>query len=272
LFTTLESINAMSQSHLFCFGLGYTGMTLARDLMKDGWQVSGTCTDRDQACALTEEGIRTFVFDGDEGSDGEIQSALSAASHVLSTVPPSANDDEDPVLGSFGPALGRLRQLTWIGYLSTTGVYGDTGGKEVNENTPTAPTGPRGERRVKAENAWLSLYADSGAPIHIFRLPGIYGPGRSSFDQIKGGSVRRIHKPGHRFNRIHVADIVQTLRASMTHPHAGAIYNVCDDEAAPPADVTAHACSLLGVPVPDAVPFDEPIHSLNHISVVFKTG
>ncbi len=259
----------MKQSHLFCFGLGYTGMALARQLVDDGWRVSGTCRDPAQLNILSASGISAHVFTGDKSGGTEILQALSAATHVLSTAPPSTGGDGDPVWRVFGAALGRMKHLSWIGYLSTTGVYGDTGGREVDEQTPTAPTGPRGERRTRAEQDWLSLNRDHGAPVHVFRLPGIYGPGRSSFDQIRKGKARLIHKPGHLFNRIHVDDIVQTLRASMAQPNAGTLYNVCDDEPASPADVTACAFGLMGVTPPPLIPFDQAAKTMSDMALSF---
>jgi len=262
----------MSQStlpHLFCFGLGYTGMALARQLDGAGWRVSGTCRDRAQAEALAASGISAFTFSGNSPGNDTIADVLSESTHILSTVPPSATDSGDPVLRTFDVRLGEMKSPSWIGYLSTTGVYGDTGGAVVTEEAPTAPTGPRGERRVAAEQEWLSLYQSHGAPVHIFRLPGIYGPGRSNFDQLKNGKARLVHKPGHLFNRIHVDDIVQTLRASMAHPNAGAIYNVCDDEPAAPADITAYACELSGLTPPPLVPFDDAKETMSEMALSF---
>jgi nucleoside-diphosphate-sugar epimerase len=147
--------------------------------------------------------------------------------------------------------------LRWIGYLSTTGVYGDRAGGWVDEEAPLIPTGERGRRRVAAEARWLDLVRRHGSLVHIFRLAGIYGPGRNALDTVRAGRAQRIVKPGQIFSRIHVADIAQVLRASMAKPEPGAIYNVCDDDPAPPADVVAFACDLLGVPCPPPVPFDE---------------
>jgi len=266
------------QPHLFCFGLGYTGMALARHLLRDGWAVSGTCRDASQVGNLASEGISAFTFSGEPGTYDTIRQAVAGASHFLSTVPPHANaangapepgTDPDPVLRIFGDTLTGTPGLSWIGYLSTTGVYGDTHGAEVDEAAPVAPTGPRGRRRAASEQEWLACYRDRGCPVHIFRLPGIYGPGRSVFDQIRNGHPRRILKPGHRFNRIHVDDIVQTLRASMSQPNAGAIYNVCDNEAAPPADVTAHACTLMGVTAPPLIPFEEAAETMSDMALSF---
>ena len=145
----------------------------------------------------------------------------------------------------------------WVGYLSTTGVYGDTGGARVNESSPVNPTSARGRRRVMAENRWLDLFWKQRLPVHVFRLAGIYGPGRSMLDQVRAGRARRIDRPGHLFSRIHVDDIAAVLRTSMARPRPGAVYNVCDDVPAAPGDVVAYACELLGVPAPPVVSYEE---------------
>jgi len=258
----------MTKPHLFCFGLGYTATALARKLVHDDWRVSGTCRDLAQLETFRSLGISAFRFSGD-GYENDLLDDLTVATHVLSTVPPSPGNDGDPVWRTFGKHLGGMTHPDWIGYLSTTGVYGDTGGREVTETAPTAPTGTRGERRVAAEQAWLSLHRDHGLPVHVFRLPGIYGPGRSVLDRIRNREPQRILKPGHLFNRIHVDDIVQVLRASMTHPNGGAIYNVCDDEPAAPADVTAFACTLAGVTPPPLVSFDEAREDMSDMALSF---
>ena len=155
------------------------------------------------------------------------------------------------------PTSPAARGLEWIGYLSTTGVYGDTGGAWVDETATPAPTGARGRRRLAAENAWLAFGERHGLAVHVFRLAGIYGPGRNALATVRRGAAKRIDKPGHVFSRIHVADIAQVLAASIAKPNPGAIYNVCDDEPAPAADVVAHACALLGVAPPPLTPLDE---------------
>jgi nucleoside-diphosphate-sugar epimerase len=174
----------------------------------------------------------------------------------LTSVPP--DEDGDPVLDLARPAiLSAAKDLSWIGYLSSTGVYGDWKGAWVDEDSAPRPVLARSRRRVDAEAAWLDLHRQNGLPVHLFRLAGIYGPGRSVLDDVRSGSARRIVKPGHMFSRIHVEDIATVLQASMADPAPGAIYNVCDDEAAPPQDVVAFACDLLGVAVPPEIPFDQ---------------
>jgi nucleoside-diphosphate-sugar epimerase len=237
---------------LFCFGLGYTALRLAQALKAEGWRVAGTCTEEARRDALAALGIEALLFDRARPLRAN---ALHGATAVLSSVPPE--EAGDPVLGVHGEDIARLDRLRWVGYLSTTGVYGDRGGGWVDETSALEPTGPRGQRRVEAEAGWLRLWRGRGAPVHIFRLAGIYGPGRSALDTVRRGEARRVLKPGQVFSRIHVDDIASVLRASLDRPNPGAVYNVCDDDPAPPADVIAYACALLGVPAPPAVPFEE---------------
>ena len=182
----------------------------------------------------------------------DLRPALEAADHLLISAGPDAAGD--PVLAALGQEIAaRAGQFAWVGYLSTTGVYGDHGGGWVDEDTPLAPSTRRGVWRQQAEAAWQAI---PGLPLHIFRLAGIYGPGRGPFAKVRQGSARRIIKPGQVFSRIHVEDIAQVLRASIARPDPGAIYNLCDDDPAPPQDVIAYAAELLDVPIPEAVPFD----------------
>jgi len=254
--------------HLFCFGVGYTGRRLGQRLLVEKWQVSGTCREEASAEPLRNLGFSMFPYGGERHDIETVLDALSNATHVLSTVPPS-RDHGDPVWQTFGSHISNMKHLEWVGYLSTTGVYGNTDGAEVDETAPTRPSGERGERRVSAEQEWLSLYQNDACPVHVFRLPGIYGPGRSSLDQVRNGNPRRIEKPGHLFNRIHVDDIVSTLIASMAQPHPGAIYNICDDEPAAPGDVTAYACELLNLAPPPTVPFEEARATMSDMALSF---
>ncbi len=232
---------------LFCFGVGYTGLALARALIGDGWQVTGTRRQADAA----EKDIAVAAFSGETAMADA--GALAEATHVLSTVPPDPGGD--PVLALHRGDLAASRGRQWLGYLSTTGVYGDTGGKPVDESAPLRPTSVYAERRLAAERAWCELWTAHGVPVHVFRLPGIYGPGRNPFRGLRQGTAVRIDKPGHVFSRIHVEDIVATLRASMARPNPGAVYNVCDDHPAAAAEVIAHAATLLGRALPPLVPF-----------------
>ena len=237
---------------LFCFGLGYTALALARDLQAEGWRIAGTTRSPDKQARLAAEGFEVHLFDRDRPL-ADPDAALAGATHLVSSIAP--DDAGDPVLDHHEPDLRRCRTLGWAGYLGTTGVYGDRGGAWVSEGDPLAPSLPRTQRRVAAEGRWLA----SGLPVHVFRLAGIYGPGagRNALETVRAGTARRIVKPGQMFGRVHVADIVQVLRASMARPNPGAIYNVADDEPAPPQDVITFACSLLGVAPPPEIPFDE---------------
>jgi nucleoside-diphosphate-sugar epimerase len=229
---------------LFCFGLGYSARTLANTLRACGWAVAGTT--RDGAGG-------TIAFDGDSDLPGD---ALDGVTHILVSAPPDARGD--PVLRRCRDMLAaRADGLVWVGYLSTTGVYGDHGGGWVDEDTPRAPLSERAKHRAEAEDGWLALARDHGVPVHVFRLAGIYGPGRNQLAAVLNGTGRRIIKPNQVFSRIHVDDIAGVLQASMARPDPGRVYNVADDEPAPPQDVVAFAAELLGRPVPPEVPFEE---------------
>jgi nucleoside-diphosphate-sugar epimerase len=239
-------------SRLFCFGLGYSAAALARRLKARGWQVAGTAREPEACAARAAEGYDMRLFA--RGTPlADARAALAGATHVLLSVPPDAMGD--PVLALCGAALP-TPDLQWVGYLSSTAIYGDRGGGAVDEETPPAPTGPRGEARLAAEDGWCALARSAGLPLHRFRLAGIYGPGRSALDLVRQGRALRVAKPGHLFSRIHVEDLASVLCASMARPAAGAIYNVCDDEPASQSDVLAFAASLLGVPPPPEIPFD----------------
>lgn len=232
---------------LLSLGHGYCAAALARGLLADGWSVIGTTRDAAKAPALAELGVEPLIWDPARGAD--LAPALARATHILH----SASPDEagDPFLNAW-PAI-RETQVAWMGYLSTTGVYGDTKGAWVDETSPVLPARARSGERVRAERDWL----ESGLPVHVFRLAGIYGPGRGPFEKIRNGSARRILKEGQVFSRIHVDDIVQVLRASMARPDPGRIYNVCDDLPSSAAEVLSYAADLLGVAEPPAVLFEE---------------
>ena len=234
---------------LFCFGLGYSARALADALQGEGWRIAGRTADAVQA-----DDREMFAFDG-AAPMKDAAVVLSGTTHLLSSVPPGA--DGDPVLNWHADDIAAISGLRWIGYLSTTGVYGDRQGGWVDENSPREPTGPRGERRVAAEDGWFALGARCGVPVQSFRLAGIYGPGRNALETVRSGRARRVIKPGQVFSRIHVEDIATVLRASIARPHAGAAYNVCDDEAAPPETVIEFACELLGVEPPAPVAFED---------------
>ena len=233
---------------LFCFGYGYTAQALSRRLLPQGWQVFGTTRRPENLDQLGATGATALLW-----PSGDITTALHTASHLLISASPDAQGD--PVLQALGDEITQIApNLTWAGYLSTTGVYGDTGGDWVSEDTPINPSTQRGQRRKAAEQAWRAI---PNLPLHIFRLAGIYGPGRGPFAKLRAGTARRIIKPGQMFSRIHVDDIAQVLAASMDRPNPAAIYNVCDDMPAPPQDVISYAASLLGIPPPPEVPFEQ---------------
>jgi len=200
---------------LFCFGLGFSAGFLGAALLKDGWRVIGTCRSEESRARLMAQGFEAHVMArGHRLADAV--ALLGRATHLLSSVPPDA--EGDPVLDLHGAEIAALKNLRWAGYLSTTGVYGDRGGGWVDESSQVAPTGPRGARRAAAETAWLDLWRRHEVPVHVFRLAGIYGPGRSALDDVRAGTARRIDKPGQVFSRIHVADIAAALRLSMAKP------------------------------------------------------
>jgi nucleoside-diphosphate-sugar epimerase len=235
--------------HLLCFGFGFSARTLASRLIATGWSVSATSRSAAGRGIVAAAGATPLPFPA-------AASAIDAATHILVSAPPG--DEGDPVILAHRENLiRRAGQLSWAGYLSTTGVYGDRGGGPVDEESPLEPSTDRGRRRLNAEAAWLGLFRDHGLPVHIFRLAGIYGPGRNQLEAILDGSARRVIKPGQVFSRIHVDDIAGVLMASMARPHPGRAYNVCDDEPCPPQDVVAFAAELLGRPLPPAIPFEE---------------
>jgi len=231
---------------LLSFGHGYSAQALARRLVPRGWRVIGTTRQPDKAAALAWTGVDGVVWPGTD-----LTPALDAATHLLVSAAPDA--EGDPVLRHLGKVIAaRAGRLAWVGYLSTTGVYGDAGGDWVDEESPLTPATERGRARVRAEADWAAI---PGLPLHIFRLAGIYGPGRGPFEKVRQGTARRIVKPGQVFSRIHVEDIAQVLDASIARPRPGRAYNLCDDDPAPPEDVIAHAARLLGLPVPPAEDF-----------------
>ena len=243
---------------LLSFGHGYSARALVPLL--PGWRVIGTTRSPEKAEALATQGIEARLLPGDD-----LAPDIARATHLLTSIAPDGGDGPsegsgpgepiDPVLRAWGGAIAEAApRLDWAGYLSTTGVYGDHGGGWVDEDTPLGPSTRRGAARVAAEAEWRAV---PGLPLHIFRLAGIYGPGRGPFAKVRAGTARRIVKPGQVFSRIHVDDIAAVLRASIDRPRPGAVYNVCDDDPAPPQEVIAHAAFLLGLPPPPEVAFEE---------------
>ncbi|MBI6630570.1 SDR family oxidoreductase [Pontibaca salina] len=233
---------------LLSFGHGYSAQALSRKLAPEGWRIIGTTRTPANFAAIRASGATPLLW-----PDENIVPPLEAATHMLISAGPDASGD--PVLAKLRGSIQAVApNLIWAGYLSTTGVYGDHNGDWVDEATPVTPSTDRGEWRALAEAEWASI---PGLPLHIFRLAGIYGPGRGPFAKVRKGTARRIVKSGQVFSRIHVEDIAQVLAASIKRPNPGAIYNVCDDDPAPPQDVIAHAAQLLGLPSPPEISFHQ---------------
>ena len=241
-------------NHLLCFGLGYSAREFARRLQAEGWRITGTTRNAESAARLTSEGFQTLLFDGTKPSD-QLAEAVHGASHVLVSAGP--DESGDPTLRCHGDDLANAGGLKWIGYLSTIGVYGDHEGQWVDEAVMPRPVSRRSRWRLAAEESWIVFGEESEHAVQLFRLSGIYGPGRNPLQKLIDGTARRIDKPGQVFNRIHVADIAGALQASIARPAPGRIYNVTDDEPAPPQDVVAYAAELLGLEPPPLIPFDE---------------
>lgn len=247
---------------LLVAGLGFAGMATARLAAQAGRRVAGTARDPSRIAAPPGVGIIPFAAAG---------AAIAEATHLFVTAPP--RDGNDPVIAAHRAALdaalaaGRLR---WIGYLSTTGVYGDHGGAAVDETTPPTPGQERSRRRLAAEEAWRAL-ATGRAALDLFRAGGIYGPGRSPFDDLRAGTARRVAKPGHAFSRIHRDDAARAVLAAIGQdlPPAVRVLHLVDDEPAESAEVMAHAARLLGLEPPPAIPFEEARAGMSPMALSF---
>lgn len=238
-------------NHLLIFGLGYTGSAIATAALEAGFQVTAT----------SRGGLDgTIRFDSAEP-------AIQSATHILTTAAP--DEAGDPILALYAAAIRAAPLLRWIGYLSSTVVYGDRAGARVDEDTPPAPSQPRGQRRLDAENAW-ARYADKAA-VDVFRLAGIYGPGRSAFDDLRAGTARRMDKPGHRFGRIHRDDIARTAVAAMMQDRSAGrrVLNLADDEPSESAAVVTEAAALLGVAPPPLVAFADALPAMSPMARSF---
>jgi len=235
---------------LFCFGYGYSAEALARKLSARVDEVAGTRTNPETPA---EAGAVLAAYKGD-GPSAEVRSLLTGTTHLLVSIPPDL--EGDAVLRDFADDIAALPNLAWLGYLSTVGVYGDAKGAWVDETSPVRPITERSLRRAEAERAWLDFGTHTGCRVEVFRLAGIYGPGRNIIDNLRAGTARRIVKPGQVFNRIHVDDIARVLAAAIDTDTGHRVFNVSDDEPAPPEDVVAYAAELLELPVPEAVSFE----------------
>ncbi len=233
---------------LLSIGHGYSARALAERLIPLGWRILGTTRSADKADAIADTGVEPVIWPG-----ADLGALIASVPNILVSAGPGP--DGDPCLNAVEDAFVRAApDLRWLAYLSTTGVYGDHDGGWVDENTPLSPSTERGAARVMAEARWQGI---PQLPLHIFRLAGIYGPGRGPFAKVRAGTARRIIKQGQVFSRVHVEDIAQALDLSLRHPDPGAIYNLCDDDPAPPQDVIACAAEMLGLPVPPAIAIDE---------------
>jgi nucleoside-diphosphate-sugar epimerase len=253
--------------NLFIFGLGYSASATGALLHKLGWQVCGTVRSPAKFQALRSQGFSPLLFSGRAG----VEEALARATHCLISVPPT--ETGDPVLAAYSEALRNSDSLNWVGYLSTIGVYGDLKGGWADEDTPAGPETGRGAARIEAETAWADLCRSYGLPLDIFRLAGIYGPGRAPFAKIRAGEARRIVKPGQVFNRIHVDDIAHTVAAAILQggkEPGTRIFNVADDEPAPPQEVILYAAQLIGAPPPPEVPIESA--GLSPMALSFYAG
>lgn len=239
---------AIRSPKLFIFGLGYSCLRFVELYGGRFASVAGTVRSPDKVLLLREKGIEALTF-----ASGEASKRAASADIILISIPPDAAGD--PVFDAFSERMAEGKSCRWLGYLSTTGVYGDRGGAWTDETAPVRPMSRYSGPRVQAEQAWLAWGNRNDIAVQIFRLTGIYGPGRSAFDALRRGTAHRIVKEGQVFNRIHVDDIAATLMASMQAPRAGGIYNVSDDEPAPPQDVMTCAARLAGVEPPPEIPF-----------------
>lgn len=238
---------------VFCFGLGYSATAFAQRCKARGWPVAGTTRTQDKARLLAANGIEAHIFTGDAPSQ-TVSRAIAEATHVVVSIAPDINGD--PVLRHHVDDLAQSTKLRWLSYLSTIGVYGNRDGAWIDETATVMPLSQRSMRRVAAENAWLEFARAKAIPLQIFRLAGIYGPGRSAIDKIIAGTARRLIKPGQVFNRIHVDDITETLIAGLERPQHTGFFNVTDDLPAPPQDVVEFAAQILHYPVPPDIEFE----------------
>ncbi|WBU60367.1 SDR family oxidoreductase [Paracoccus albus] len=240
---------------MLIFGHGYTAAALTRRLCAAGWSVSGTT--RGDPGRVSAAGAKPINWSDD---NGRLEDEIERADAILSSVAPDASGaagGADPVIARFASSL-RTARPKWVGYLSSTNVYGDHGGDWVDEETPPNPTMSRARARLKAEREWADLSEQAGWPLRIFRLAGIYGPGRGPIEKLRSGRARRIVKPGQVFSRIHVDDIAGAVMASLSQPTGASgsrVFNLCDDDPAPPQQVIAEAARMLGLPAPEEEDF-----------------
>jgi len=239
---------------LFCFGLGYSAQNFIRHLEQQsaGWRFSGSGR---QAPAVPDPAIAHHIFNGKKPMTGAADILCDVTHMLISIAPQEAIGD--PVLHHHTAEISKLRNLKWIGYLSTTGIYGDRKGDWVDEDSTPAPTSARGRQRLAAEQGWLALSDQLQVPVDIFRLGSIYGPGRGQLSNLLAGKLKKIIKPGQYFSRIHVADIAQILAAAMISANPGRCYNLVDDMPTASPVVIDYICDLLGRPHLPAINIDD---------------
>ena len=248
---------------LFIFGLGFSATHFAKQALAKGWRVRGTCRSPENISDLEALGIEVSLFDGEKPLENFAEK-LNGVTHILHSIPPH-KETGDGVYHLHHEDLEGLNSVKWVGYLSTTGVYGNHNGATVTEDSDREPTSQRAQARKQAEDNWLS----TSLPIHLFRLAGIYGPGRSTFNQIKSGRARIISKPGHVFSRIHIDDIAGVLWASINRPNPGSAYNLCDHAPEEPGRVIAFAYELMGQTPPPAQSFEEASKTMSPMALTF---
>ncbi|MDF2389743.1 SDR family oxidoreductase, partial [Nostoc ellipsosporum NOK] len=240
----------MSEKQVLVFGAGYSGQAFAR-ANRDGATILGTTRSSEKFAGLRQAGIAPLLFNS--ALTGDIGDALKKTTHLVISVAP--DEAGDPVLNAARETIAGMPDLQWVGYLSTVGVYGDHGGAWVDESAECRPVSKRSVMRVAAEQGWLDLGREIGRPVAVLRLSGIYGPGRNALVNLENGTARRLVKPGQVFNRIHCDDIAGALW-KLIAGDSGGIFNVTDDEPAPPQDVVTYAASLMGVAPPPEIPFE----------------
>lgn len=245
-----------SHKKLFCFGYGYVAEHLAKKLKQDdpSWEICGTTRDKERLASMREDGIKAYIFSDDKPFHDPLF-ILKDVTHILISIPP--NEQGDIVFQTHARDILQIASIGWMGYCSSTSVYGNRDGDWVDETAEIRPSSERGSKRARAESAWLKTRRVAGIPINIFRLSGIYGPERSAIDSVRAGDTRRIFKDGHVFNRMHIDDIVAVMIASMSQPQPGDIYNLADDMPAPSHELIAYACGLLGKTPPAMVNYED---------------
>ncbi len=238
---------------LFCLGLGYTAEAFARQVRPRGWSVGGTARTPEGVQHISALGYDAVLFDGTAPAPAAAR-AIAQATHLLISAGP--DEHGDPSLRHHGRDIAGAAGLSWIGYLSTIGVYGSSDGAWVDETSMPKPGSERTRRRLAAEDDWLAFGRTCAKTVQVFRLGGIYGPGRSAVDDLRNGTAHRIVKPGQVFNRIHVEDIARVLCAAADGRGSHAVYNVTDGSPSPPQDVVAYAATLMGCAPPAEIPFE----------------